>query len=132
MSSHRKLTRRFGRDSAHRKAMFQNMSASLVEHECIKTTLCKAKELRRFFEPLITIAKTESVHTRRQLIRKLGNHKKDVIEKLLKDLGPHFAERNGGYTRVLKCGSRAGDAAPMAYVLLTDRVMVKGKEKVTA
>lgn len=121
MSSHKKLTRRFGRDSAHRKAMMINLASSLVEHECIKTTVEKAKELRRFFEPLVTLAKVDSLHTRRQLMRKLGNNKKDVIEKLLKDLGPFFAKRPGGYTRVLKCGYRAGDAAKMAYILLTDR-----------
>ena len=124
MTAHQKLTRRFGRDSAHRKAMFQNLAASLVEHECIKTTVIRAKELRRFIEPLITLSKVDSLHTRRQLIRKLGNHKKDVIEKLLKDLGPFFSKRNGGYTRILKCGSRAGDAAPMAYIVLTERQKV--------
>ena len=121
MSSHKKLTRRFGRDSAHRKAMMINLASSLVEHECIKTTVEKAKELRRFFEPLVTIAKSDSLHTRRLLMRKLGNNKKDVIEKLLKDLGPYFSERPGGYTRVLKCGHRAGDDANMAYILLTGR-----------
>ena len=120
MSSHKKLTRRFGRDSAHRKAMMINLASSLVEHECIKTTVEKAKELRRFFEPLVTLAKVDSLHTRRQLMRKLGNNKKDVIEKLLKDLGPFFAKDQVGIL-VLKCGYRAGDAAKMAYILLTDR-----------
>ena len=121
MSSHRKLTRKFGRDSAHRKALFRNLSVSIIEHECVKTTVTKAKEVRRHLEPLITLAKTNSLHTRRELIRKLGNHQKAAIEKLLNDIGPRFANRPGGYLRVLKCGSRAGDAAPMAYVVLTDK-----------
>jgi large subunit ribosomal protein L17 len=123
MSSHRKLTRKFGRDSSHRKALFKNLSVSIIEHECVVTTLTKAKEVRRHLEPLITLAKTNNLHTRRQLIKKLGNHQKNAIEKLLNDIGPRFANRPGGYLRVLKCGSRAGDSAPMAYVVLTDKSM---------
>lgn len=116
---HRKSGRKFNRTSAHRQAMFKNMAASLVEHELIKTTLPKAKELRRVAEPLITLAKNDSVANRRLAFARLRNQA--AVKKLFEELGPRFKERPGGYTRVLKCGFRAGDAAPMAYVELVGR-----------
>ena|SRR5690606_40867792 len=116
---HRHSGRKLNRDSAHRKAMFRNMTASLVEHELIKTTLPKAKELRRYAEPLITLAKEDSVANRRLAFARLGN--KAAVGKLFADLGPRFEGRPGGYLRVLKCGLRPGDKAPMAYVELVDR-----------
>ncbi|RMF18395.1 MAG: 50S ribosomal protein L17 [Gammaproteobacteria bacterium] len=116
---HRKSGRKFNRTSAHRKAMFRNMAASLVEHELIKTTLPKAKELRRVAEPLITLAKTDSVANRRLAFARLRD--KDAVKKLFDELGPRYKERPGGYLRILKCGFRAGDNAPMAYVELVDR-----------
>ena len=114
---HRKAGRKFGRDSAHRKLMMRNLAASLIQHHTIKTTEPKAKELRRFVEPLITKAKENTLSIRRYLISKLRN--KDAVEALLKSVGPHFKERQGGYTRVLKCGTRQ-DSAPMAYIQLVD------------
>ena len=116
---HRKSGRKFNRTSAHRKAMFRNMTASLVEHELIKTTLPKAKELRRVAEPLITLAKNDSVANRRLAFSRLRNDA--AVAKLFDELGPRYSERPGGYLRILKCGFRAGDAAPMAYVELVDR-----------
>ncbi len=116
---HRKSGRKFNRNSSHRKAMFSNMAASLVEHELIKTTLPKAKELRRVAEPLITLAKQDSVANRRLAFARLGN--KDAVSKLFGELGPRYEARPGGYLRILKCGFRAGDNAPMAYVELVDR-----------
>lgn len=107
------------RTPAHRKAMFANMAASLFRHEQIKTTLPKAKELRRVAEPLITLAKTASVANRRAAFARL--REREIVTKLFDDLGPHFAERPGGYIRILKCGYRAGDRAPMALVQLVDR-----------
>ena len=118
---HRKSGRHFNMTSSHRKAMFQNMTNSLFEHELIKTTLPKAKELRRVAEPLITLAKEDSVHTRRLAFSRLRN--KAIVGKLFSDLGPRYKEREGGYLRVLKCGFRTGDNAPMAYVELVDRPM---------
>ncbi len=118
---HRKSGRHFNMTSSHRKAMFQNMTNSLFEHELIKTTLPKAKELRRVAEPLITMAKEDSVHTRRLAFSRLRN--KAVVGKLFAELGPRYKERQGGYLRVLKCGFRTGDNAPMAYVELVDRPM---------
>lgn len=115
---HRKSGRRLGRNSSHRKAMWKNMSTSLIMHECIKTTVAKAKELRGVVEPMITLAGEESLANRRLLISRLGD--KDAIQKLFKVLGPFYKKRPGGYVRVLKCGNRAGDAAPMAYVQLVD------------
>ncbi|MGB1343216.1 MAG: 50S ribosomal protein L17, partial [Pseudomonadales bacterium] len=109
------------RNASHRKAMFKNMTCSLVEHEVIKTTVPKAKELRRFAEPLITLAKEDSVANRRLAFARVGN--KAVVGKLFSDLGPRFQDRPGGYTRILKAGFRAGDAAPMAYIELVDRVI---------
>ncbi len=116
---HRKSGRKLNRNSSHRQAMFKNMTASLVEHEVIKTTLPKAKELRRVAEPLITLAKEDSVANRRLAFNRLRN--KATVGKLFAELGPRFKERSGGYIRILKCGYRQGDAAPMAYVELVDR-----------
>ena len=115
---HRKSGRKLGRNSSHRKAMFRNMATSLFRHETIKTTLPKAKELRRVAEPLITLAKEDGVANRRLAFARLRD--KEVVGKLFKDLGPRFKERPGGYIRILKLGPRAGDAAPMALVMLVD------------
>ncbi|MCP5208665.1 MAG: 50S ribosomal protein L17 [Hahellaceae bacterium] len=116
---HRKSGRKLNRNSSHRKAMFSNMTASLVEHELIKTTLPKAKELRRVAEPLITLAKQDSVANRRLAFARLRND--GAVAKLFSELGPRYEQRPGGYLRILKCGNRAGDNAPMAYVELVDR-----------
>ena len=116
---HHKVGRILGRDSSHRKAMFANMAVSLFTHEQIRTTLPKAKELRRVAEPLITLAKTPSVANRRLAYARLRD--RDAVSKLFDTLGPRFQNRAGGYTRILKCGSRSGDNAPMAYVQLLDR-----------
>lgn len=116
---HRKSGRKFNRTSAHRKSMFRNMSASLVEHELIKTTLPKAKELRRVAEPLITLAKIDSVANRRLAFARLRDDA--AVAKLFTQLGPRYNERPGGYLRILKCGFRSGDNAPMAYVELIGR-----------
>ena len=120
---HRKSGRKFNRTSAHRKAMFRNMAASLFEHEIIRTTLPKAKELRRHAEPLITLAKEDTVANRRLAYARLGNNHRarGVVTKLFEELGPRYKSRNGGYLRILKCGYRPGDNAPMAYVELVDR-----------
>ncbi len=116
---HRHSGRQLNRNSSHRKAMFKNMSASLFEHELIKTTLPKAKELRRVAEPLITLAKSDSVANRRLAFARLGD--KVSVGKLFNELGPRYVGRPGGYIRILKCGYRAGDKAPMAYVELVGR-----------
>ena len=116
---HRKSGRQLNRNSSHRKAMFRNMSASLFEHELIKTTLPKAKELRRVAEPLITLAKTDSVANRRLAFDRLRD--RGLVTKLFNELGPRYTERPGGYLRILKCGLRTGDKAQMAYVELVDR-----------
>jgi len=116
---HQKSGRKLNRDSAHRKAMFRNMASSLFANEIIKTTVPKAKELRRVAEPLITLAKEDSVAHRRLAFDRLRD--RDVVTKLFNELGPRYAERPGGYLRILKCGFRAGDNAPMAYVELVDR-----------
>lgn len=118
---HRKSGRKFNRNSSHRQAMFRNMAVSLVEHELIKTTLPKAKELRRHAEPLITLAKVDSVANRRLAFNRTRS--KTAVGKLFTDLGPRYKERPGGYIRIMKCGFRAGDKAPMAYVELVDRVV---------
>jgi len=123
---HRKAGRHLNRTSSHRDAMFRNMANSLFRHELIKTTLPKAKELRRVAEPLITLAKTDSVHKRRRAFARLRD--KEVVGKLFVDLGPRYQSRPGGYLRILKCGFRAGDAAPMAYVELVDRVRSESVE----
>lgn len=116
---HRHSGRQLNRNSSHRKAMFRNMTASLVEHELIKTTLPKAKELRGYAEPLITLAKQDSVANRRLAFDRLRN--KETVGKLFSELGPRYQARPGGYIRILKCGYRTGDKAPMAYVELVDR-----------
>ena len=116
---HRKSGRQLNRNSSHRKAMFQNMANSLFEHELIKTTLPKAKELRRFAEPLITLAKEDNVATRRLAFDRMRD--KAMVGKLFSELGPRYKARPGGYLRIMKCGFRPGDAAPMAYVELVDR-----------
>jgi len=116
---HRKSGRRLGRNSSHRKAMFRNMAASILKHETIRTTVPKAKELRRVVEPLITLAKEDSVANRRLAFDRLRD--KEVVGKLFSDLGPRFKDRRGGYLRILKTGPRPGDAAPMAIVMLTDQ-----------
>ena len=116
---HRKAGRHLNRTSSHRGAMFMNMANSLFRHELIKTTLPKAKELRRVAEPLITMAKNDSVHKRRVAFARLRD--KEVVGKLFTELGPRYQERPGGYLRILKCGYRPSDAAPMAYVELVDR-----------
>jgi large subunit ribosomal protein L17 len=120
---HLKSGRKLNRDSAHRKAMFRNMASSLFANEIIKTTVPKAKELRRVAEPLITLAKEDSVAHRRQAFNRLRD--RDVVTKLFNELGPRYAERPGGYLRILKCGFRSGDKAPMAYVELVDRPRVE-------
>jgi large subunit ribosomal protein L17 len=116
---HLKSGRKLNRDSAHRKAMFRNMASSLFANEIIKTTVPKAKELRRVAEPLITLAKEDSVAHRRLAFDRLRD--REVVTKLFNELGPRYAERPGGYLRIMKCGFRAGDNAPMAYVELVDR-----------
>lgn len=116
---HRKSGRQLNRNSSHRQAMFRNMAGSLVNHEIIKTTVPKAKELRRVVEPLITLSKVDSVANRRLAFARTRN--KEVVAKLFNELGPRFKERAGGYTRIMKCGFRAGDNAPMAYIELVDR-----------
>ena len=119
---HRKSGRQLNRNSSHRQAMFRNMAASLIESEVIKTTLPKAKELRRVAEPLITLAKEDSVANRRLAFSRTRS--KVAVGKLFAELGPRYQGRPGGYTRILKCGHRAGDAAPMAFVELVDRPIV--------
>ncbi|MGL4475961.1 MAG: 50S ribosomal protein L17 [Shewanella sp.] len=116
---HRKSGRQLNRNSSHRQAMFRNMASSLVRHEIIKTTLVKAKELRRVVEPLITLSKSDSVANRRLAFARTRDS--EVVGKLFNELGPRYQERPGGYTRILKCGLRAGDKAPMAYIELVGR-----------
>jgi large subunit ribosomal protein L17 len=116
---HLKSGRKLNRNSSHRSAMFRNMANSLFQHEIIKTTLPKAKELRRVAEPLITLAKTDGVANRRLAFNRLRD--KAAVGKLFTEIGPRYRARPGGYLRILKCGFRAGDAAPMAYVELVDR-----------
>ena len=123
---HRKAGRKFNRTSSHRSAMFKNMAVSLIDHEIIKTTLPKAKELRRIAEPLITLSKTDNVANRRLVFNRTRNAA--AVGKLFSELGPRYAERPGGYTRILKCGFRSGDSAPMAYIELVDRALIEGSE----
>ena len=125
---HRKSGRQLNRNSSHRQAMFRNMASSLIGHEIIKTTLPKAKELRRVVEPLITLAKVDTVANRRLAFARTRNT--ETVAKLFNELGPRFAQRAGGYTRILKCGFRAGDNAPMAYIELVDRPEVSTEETV--
>ena len=123
---HRHSGRQLNRNSSHRQAMFRNMAISIVEHEVIKTTLPKAKELRRVVEPLITLAKTDSVANRRLAFARTRDNA--VVAKLFNELGPRYASRPGGYTRIIKCGFRTGDKAPMAYIELVDRPVVADEE----
>ena len=116
---HQKSGRKLNRTSSHREAMFKNMAASLIKHELIRTTLPKAKQLRRVAEPLITLAKADGVANRRLAFSRLRD--KEAVGKLFVELGPRYRERPGGYLRILKCGFRPGDNAPMAYVELVDR-----------
>ena len=125
---HRYSGRKLNKTGTHKRAMFRNMTASLVEHELIKTTLPKAKELRSFAEPFITLAKEDSVANRRLAFDRLRN--KAAVGKLFSDLGPRYQERPGGYMRILKCGYRTGDKAPMAYVELVGREITEVEEDV--
>jgi large subunit ribosomal protein L17 len=118
---HRKVGRNFSRTSSHRKAMFSNMCCSLIEHELIKTTLPKAKDLRRYIEPLLTTGKVDSVNSRRRAFDVLRS--KSAVGKLFTVLGPRYEKRPGGYLRIIKCGFRPGDNAPMAIVELVDRAV---------
>lgn len=122
---HRHTGRQLNRNASHRKAMFKNMAVSLLRHEQIKTTVPKAKELRKVVEPLITLAGTASVANRRLAFARLRD--REIVGKLFDELGPHFADRPGGYTRILKCGNRVSDNAPMAYVQLVDRDIMAAK-----
>lgn len=124
---HRHSGRQLNRNSSHRKAMFRNMTISLVEHEIIKTTLTKAKELRSVAEPLITLAKKDSVANRRLAFNRTRS--KATVGKLFNELGPRYTDRPGGYIRILKCGERTGDNAPMAYVELVDRPLSDATEE---
>jgi len=123
---HRQSGRKLNRTTSHREAMFKNMSASLVTHEMIRTTLPKAKELRRVIEPLITLAKNDTVANRRLAFARVRD--RDVVSKLFNELGPRYKERPGGYLRILKCGFRDGDSAPMAIVELVDRPLPEIEE----
>ncbi len=123
---HHKSGRQLNRNSSHRKAMFKNMASSLFEHEIIRTTLPKAKELRRVAEPLITIGKTDSVANRRLVFNRIRN--RSMVTKLFNELGPRYKDRPGGYLRILKAGFRAGDKAPMAIVELVDRPETKTED----
>ena len=125
---HRHSGRQLNRNSSHRKAMFRNMTVSLVEHELIKTTVAKAKDLRGYAEPLITLAKNDSVANRRLAFDRTRS--KEAVGKLFTELGPRYQERPGGYIRILKCGYREGDKAPMAFVELVDRPVAEVHEEV--
>jgi large subunit ribosomal protein L17 len=125
---HRQSGRQLNRNSSHRKAMFRNMASSFVKHGFIKTTVAKAKELRMVVEPLITLAKTDSVANRRLAFARTQD--KEVVGLLFNDLGVRYQERPGGYTRILKCGFRTGDKAPMAYIELVDRPVVEDAPEV--
>lgn len=115
---HRKSGRQFNRNSSHRQAMFRNMMVSLLKHEQIKTTVAKAKELRMFVEPIITLGKDATLANKRSAFAKLRD--RDIVAKLFDEIGERMKDRPGGYTRILKCGNRAGDNAPMAYIQLVD------------
>ena len=124
---HRQSGRQLNRNSSHRQAMFRNMSISLIEHELIKTTVAKAKELRRVVEPLITLAKEDTVANRRLVFSRTRS--KAAVGKLFDELGPRYQERPGGYLRIIKAGFRTGDKAPIAYVELVDRVVIEEVEE---
>ena len=123
---HLKSGRQLNRNSSHRKAMFRNMTVSLFRHELIRTTLPKAKELRRTAEPLITMAKQDSVASRRLAFARLRD--REIVTKLFNELGPRYQQRPGGYLRILKCGFRTGDKAPMAIVELMDRPVEENED----
>ncbi len=125
---HRQSGRQLNRNSSHRQAMFRNMSVSLIEHELIKTTVAKAKELRRVVEPLITLAKEDSVANRRLAFSRTRS--KAAVGKLFDELGPRYQERPGGYLRIIKAGFRAGDKAPVAYIELVDRPVIDEEDEV--
>lgn len=127
---HRNIGRQLSRNSSHRSAMLQNLAVSILRHEAVKTTLPKAKEVRRVVEPLITLAKEDSVAKRRLAFDRLRD--RDIVTKLFNELGPHYKERQGGYLRILKAGFRAGDNAPMAYIQLVDRETAEGQEEEAA
>lgn len=127
---HRNIGRQLSRNSSHRSAMLQNLAVSILRHEAVKTTLPKAKEVRRVVEPLITLAKEDSVAKRRLAFDRLRD--REIVTKLFNELGPHYKERQGGYLRILKAGFRAGDNAPMAYIQLVDRETAEGQEEETA
>ncbi|MBU6141399.1 MAG: 50S ribosomal protein L17 [Proteobacteria bacterium] len=124
---HRIKGRKFSRNTAHRKSLLRNLSLALLQHEVIKTTLPKAKEIKPFVEKVLTISKKDTLANRRLVISILGNT--DIIDKLFKDIGPRIAIRNGGYTRILKFGFRNGDKAPMALFELVDRVTKEDKSE---
>lgn len=128
--NHRIKGRKLSRNSAHRKALFRNLSISLLQHELIKTTLPKAKEIRPFVEKIITIAKKDTLANRRLAASILGNQQ--IIDKLFKEIGPRVATRNGGYTRILKFGFRTGDKAPMAIMELVDRIVAEESQEKAA
>ena len=119
---HRNSGRKFNITTSHRKAVFRNLTASLIHHEIIKTTLPKAKEIRRFAEPIITLSKTNTVASRRLAFDRIRDRK--AVVNLFDVLGPRFKDRPGGYLRILKCGFRNGDASPMAYIELVDRELI--------
>ena len=123
---HRNIGRQLSRNSSHRSAMLQNLAVSILRHEAVKTTLPKAKEVRRVVEPLITLAKEDSVAKRRLAFDRLRD--REIVTKLFNELGPHYKERQGGYLRILKAGFRAGDNAPMAYIQLVDRESAEAEE----
>ena len=125
---HRKSGRQLNRNSSHRKAMFRNMTCSLLHHELIKTTLPKAKELRRVAEPIITLGKVDGASKRRLAFDRLRD--KEAVGKLFREIGPRYQDRPGGYLRILKCGYRPGDKAPMAFVELVDRPVPEIEEEV--
>jgi len=127
---HRNIGRQLSRNSSHRSAMLQNLAVSILRHEAVKTTLPKAKEVRRVVEPLITLAKEDSVAKRRLAFDRLRD--REIVTKLFNELGPHYKERPGGYLRILKAGFRAGDNAPMAYIQLVDRESAEGQEEESA
>ncbi|MXP67906.1 50S ribosomal protein L17 [Pantoea sp. Aalb] len=124
---HRKSGRKLNRNSSHRQAMFRNMAGSLIRYELIKTTLPKAKELRRVVEPMINLAKVDSVAHRRLIFSRIRNN--ELVAKLFNELSPRLSQRAGGYTRILKCGFRTGDKAPMAYIEFIDRLKYQVKNQ---
>jgi large subunit ribosomal protein L17 len=127
---HRNIGRQLSRNSSHRKAMLRNMAVSLFRHELIKTTVAKSKEIRRVAEPILTLAKKDTVANRRRAFAALRD--KDIVKKLFEELGPRYEGRPGGYLRIMKCGFRAGDTAPMAYVEMVDRAVADDESEVAS